>query len=142
MRTIEAVLPYYLWRYMKPSIISGTADESVFDLRIDPPEDYVSMFEGVGADYFSIANSALKNILSRRKVSRSGRIVSLDLKEIDQTINYPQPLVGFREYGRPHFGMHYLTGEEHLVLEVQTMLEVMCPQHPYTEKYEVLPAIT
>ena len=128
-------LPEYLWRYMKPSFIRGDRCGQLFDLRVNPPEQYVSFFEGEGDCFNGQAISALRAIMDRVRVADNGQLCCLDVETVCRELNNPVPVIEFKPKGRPHFGMFYLIDDEISLAEVKTNLQFLCSGYEYSKTH-------
>lgn len=126
--------PESLWRYVKPSWLDATGCllPICFDLRSekDPPEDYVSFHEGIGASESERLASVVSVMTNKGfTLKRTGRMLSIQVDDVCQVINEPNPVIRFVDKGRPHYGMCYLTEDDSLVLEAKNLLALTAELH-------------
>lgn len=129
---VSKAFPDTLWRYVKPSWLdsSGSLLPYCFDLRSEPPEEYVSFFEGQGETEQQMLSSVIGALaLSRFVLKETGRILSIDPQHACRLINCPVPIIEFKDQRRPHFGMFYLIEDEPSRLEAKNILSQIVSLH-------------
>lgn len=130
-------IPEILWRYVKPSWINkkGELLPVCFNLRPErsPPETFVSMHEGVGANLPARMKSAVDYLKEKGwDLAPTGKILSLDTQDACDVVNTPNKIIGFVDKDRPHFGLCYLVDRDDLILEAKTLLAEESDLHDYS----------
>lgn len=134
LAVLGSVIPTPLWRLAIPSCLDGgKLLPNSFDLRLElnPPEGYISFWAGTGATVNEKLNFVANKILSIRPLPRNGKLLAVDLDEVEDSINQPNRVIGFSEERCPHYGMRYLVDDECLILEAKTMLAEISSLHSY-----------
>lgn len=124
--------PILLWRYVKPSWLdtNGSLLSYCFDLRSDPPEEYVSFYEGKGSTEEQRLSFVIEIFAKRRfSLKETGRFLSIDPRGACDLVNYPVPIIEFRDEQKPHYGMHYLVEDEPSRLEAKNILSQIANLH-------------
>lgn len=134
----RAFPPDVLWRYVKPSWLDSTGGllSVCFDLRseMDPPEDYVSFYEGGGSSESEKLSSIVKIMTDKKfTLKQKGRILSLQVQAVCDVVNSPNTVIEFVDKGRPHYGLCYLVDDEALILEAKNILALSVELHEYSD---------
>ncbi|WP_162889545.1 hypothetical protein [Pseudomonas parafulva] len=116
--------PDYLYRFIRSNWLENTQDWLV--LRPGPPpEDFISLYVGVGATSQIRVCDAVANCSPRFTLSAEGKAWELDTNAITERINRRKIIVNFIPAGPPHYGMEYKTTIDREIQQANTILIAM-----------------
>lgn len=112
-------------RFIKPSWYSREdgVQTTAFDLRTEPPEEYISFSLTVGSSDDEHFHCALSDLSSRLKYELKGFIALMRIEVCLSNVNdETSPIIEFREEKLPHCGLYYVTENLQKILEAKSTL--------------------
>lgn len=112
-------------RFIKPSWYSREdgVKPTAFDLRTEPPEEYISFSLTVGSSDEEHFQCALSDLSRRLRYELKGFIALMSIEVCLSNVNdEASPIIEFREERLPHCGLYYVTENLQKILEAKSTL--------------------